>query len=310
MEAYSIHGHTRPGADDEDLLAYEDFFLTIVQSDLRALRFLIGTDTVAVADVETRGSQVALLFVSGNATELPLVYDASTATTQEVDPGKNRLIVSSAWAIIDPSTRIMVLERKRPGVPVYQVERFLSQFGRDVIGLPALAISLNPVPSASFIREIDQFNRIREAAITLRRPNHSWTASAEAMLGELAESNAAEVQLQLNADRGQSLSKSRGVVSEIVDLARRPINALKNAVIKGTTPTFEGERSVSLRRHTVKGATRIDSSAGPRVQLESLAPLAESLTTQILSTDSAPPALDDPVGSAPAESREIEPPRS
>lgn len=277
MEAYSIHGHVGSGTPEEDLLDYVDFFDRLLVASPHSLRFSVGEDTVAIADRADRGARVALRFVTGNAEELPLVYDLDTARAEEVDPGSNRFVVSGAWAIISPERRIMILERKRPGVPVFQLERFMTSFAHEQLGLSGSTISLNPVPSASFIEEVERFTRIREASLTLRRPNQSWTASAESMLGELAESNAAEVTLQLNADRAQSLSKSRGVVRELIALARLPISALKNARVTGETPEFDGERTVSLIKHTVKGTARIDPSAAPGAQLEPLDELAATL---------------------------------
>jgi hypothetical protein len=270
LDAYSIHGHLSPGSEDESLLDYVEFFSELAATDVHQARFPVGGDTVAMTETTSRGDRVAFRLVSGNAEELPLVYDLRTGTAEEVDPGRDRFVVSGAWVIVDPIQRILVLERKRPGVPVFQIERFLGQFGKRLLNLSYLTVTLNPVPSSSFAQEISTFTRIREASITLRRPNHSWTQSASSMLGELSNSNAAEIQLQLNADRGQSLSKSEGVVAEVLDLARNPIGPLKNAVVKGTRPDFEGERSVSLRKHTVKGTARVDPKSGPFAQLESL----------------------------------------
>lgn len=271
LDAYSIHGHVNAGGNEEEyLLDYEPFFRSLINSDFRKTRFSVGVDTVALTDVSKRNNGFAFRVVSGNAVNLPLVYDLTTGTAQEVDPGHDRFVVSGVWVIVDPRNRMLVVERKRPGVPIFQLERFLSLFGRQILGLLGLTISLNPVPSASFAREIYSFTRIREASITLRRPNHSWTAAAENMLGALAESNAAEIQIQLNADRGKSLEKTKGVVKEIVDVAKHPIGPLKNATLKGTTPNFEGERVVSLRNHTVKGTARLDSTQPPFVQLEAL----------------------------------------
>ncbi|GHD06215.1 hypothetical protein [Zhihengliuella salsuginis] len=241
----------------------------------------MGEDTVAITETSSRGGMLAFRFVSGNSTELPVMYDPNTATTASVNPGGNRFVVNGAWVIVYPAERIVLLERKRPGVPVYQIEKFLSNFGRGRLGMAGLTMSLNPIPSRSFEEEVSRFTRIREASITLKRPNHSWTKSAEAMLGELGESNAGAVQLQLNADRGQSLSKTRGVVNEVIELARRPINALKNAVIKGRTPEYEGERSVSLQKHVVKGTARIDPHSDAIDQLAPLLEVASQMVEEI-----------------------------
>lgn len=292
LEAHVIHGHSSAGSVDAGLLDYVEFFETLASVNPQTLRFPVGPDTVAIAEIVERSGLLCFQFVSGNATELPLIYDSSTASVTEVDPGDGRLVVRSAWVLVDPESRILVLERRRPGVPTFQIERFLSQVGRELLGVQGLVISINPVPSASFTEEIEAFTRVREVSITLRRPNHSWTATASGMLGELAESNAAQVQLQLNADRGQSLSKTRGVVDELKQLVRHPISALKNAVVKGNTPSFDGEKTVSLQKHIVKGTARLDSSDGPIAQLDELSVVASTLVYEVRGSEAADEAED------------------
>lgn len=277
LEAYSVHGHVEPGTERESLLAYSDFFHALAQTDVQLLRYQVAEDTVAVVDKATHPSGLAFRFVTGNADDLALIYDAATGRVEPVQTGEGRFIVRGAWVVVEPDARVMVVERKRPGVPVFQLERFLSQFGRERLGLDALKVVLNPMPSPSFAHEVQGLTRIREASITLRRPNQTWTRSAEGLLGQLGASNAGEVQVQLNAERGESLAKDSGIVKEILDLARKPINALKNATVRGTSPIYEGERTVSLQRHTVKGAARVDPSARPEEQLGQMSSVVEDL---------------------------------
>ncbi len=282
LSAYSIHGHIQAGTEEESVLDYDDFFNKLYAEDQKDLRYRVGSETVAVADKSSRSGRLAFRFVAGNARALPLVYDVATATAEEVNPGDGRFVVSGAWAIIDFEQRIAVVDRKRPGVAIYQIERFLSQYGRERLGLPGLTISLNPIPTESFREEIEDLYRIREAEITLRRPNHSWTQTAEGVLQEIGESNAAEVTIQLNADRGKSLAKDKGIVADVLSLAANPINALKNVVIKGRSHNFDGEKIVSLKRHVVRGTVQVDEDKGPLVQLETLDDLAGELIAQAI----------------------------
>lgn len=282
LSAYSIHGHVQPGTEDETVLSYDGFFNRLHAEDPHDLRYKVGSETVAITDTSSRSGRLAFRFVAGNARALPLVYDVETATAEEVDPGSGRFVVSGAWVIIDADERIAIIDRKRPGVAIYQIERFLSKYGRERLGLSGLSISLNPIPTESFRNEIEDLYRIREAEITLRRPNHSWTQTAEGMLQEIGESNAAEVTIQLNADRGKSLAKDKGIVADILSLARKPINALKNVVIKGRSSSFDGEKTVSLKKHVVRGTVQIDKDAGPHEQLEALDQLASDLIDEAL----------------------------
>lgn len=116
----------------------------------------------------------------------------------------------------------------------------------------------------------------------MRRPNYSWTETAGELIGEpAAESNASEVRIQLAADRGQSLAKDRGVIKDLLRLASRPISGLKNAVVKGQTPGFEGERTVSLERSKVKASTRIPRNATNEETLEALGSIVDGAAAEI-----------------------------
>lgn len=282
LNAYSIHGHVNPGADAEDVIDYRDFFRSLLRVELTRARLdVTGGDRVALTARMTRENRIALQFVSGNTNEAMLVYDEATGQSSEVDPGNGRMLVSGAWAIIDPEERFLVLERRRPGVPVALLERFLSKFGREELGMEGLTISLNPIANDSFAKEIERFTRIREASITLRRPNHSWTENAEMMLGDIPESNGADVEIQVRADRGQSLEKGKGIVREVINLARRPIGPLANATVVGTRDDYEGERTLSLRRNVVKGSARIPSDASENDRLDAIDKSAEGMIARI-----------------------------
>lgn len=262
VEAYSIHGHVGAGTEHETLLDYRDFFTQVHAADLRSLRVKLGDDVVAITDKAEDSTHTSLRFVIGSTDELPLVYDLGSATATPIDPGADRLVVRGAWVFVIPGRRLLFIEKKRPGVPVFQIERFLTNFGRTALGLDGLTVSLNPVPSKDFSRDVEEMTRIREATIVMRRPNHSWTKMAGELIGApAAESNAASVRLQVSADRGQSLEKSQGVVHDLLALAARPINGLKDAIVKGQSPRHEGERTISLERSKVKASKRIRRDA-------------------------------------------------
>jgi hypothetical protein len=279
LEAYSIHGFADPGSDDDSLVDYPELFERLLTTDLRTARFSVGSDAVALTDRVQRGARTAFMFVAGNEDELSLVYDMDTGTTTEVDPGSNRLFVSGVWVIVDPHARVLILERKRPGVPISYIEKFLTSFGRIELNYQRLSVALHPIPSASFVREVDKFTRVRRASIKLRRPNRSWTQDARGLLGQIADSNAAAVEIEVTADRGQSLKKNEGIVEEVKQLALKPIGPLQNATVTGTMPGYENERSVSINKHAVKGTARIDPTESSRSQLEAIDIQAEKIVT-------------------------------
>lgn len=261
-----MHGHTASGTADEDLLDYSALFNAINESGPGARRATVGTDLVAITKIRDANAISTYRFVSGNVEEPALTYDFATGADQPVDPGRGRLVVSSAWVVVDAEARIVVVENRRPGVPIYQIERFLSQFGREQLGLRGLVVSLHPVAAKSFAAEIERLDRIRQASITLHKPNHSWTRSAEGLLGQLASSNATDIKIELSAARGDGLAKDDGIVSEVIGFARRTFSALKNAAVTGIRDGRE--RTVSLRKHTVRSTIEIPVSATDDEELE------------------------------------------
>lgn len=280
LEAYSIHGHTRSGSVEEENLNYTNFFEQLSQSNPGDRRQQSTSDVIAVPEIIRDGNKLGFHFIIGSPDELSLIYDIGTGTAERVDPGKGRFVANSAWAIVQPDIRLLLLERRRPGVAIRRIENFLIEYSRQLPDLSGLSISLNPIPSPSFADEVAKFTRIREAEIILRRPNGGFTDTANNMLSQMADSNGAELGLHVRADRGQSLSKTDGIVSEVLALAQKPINALKNAVIKGRRPDYNGERVVSLQKHAVKGSTRVDPQADSQATFEALMPLAQLLANQ------------------------------
>lgn len=131
VEAYSLHGHASAGTPDESLLDYEAFFSQLRSAGLHSLRVQLGDDVVAITEQHETDGRIALRFVIGNTEELPLVYDIGSATATPIDPGADRVVVRGAWVFALPQSRLIFVEKKRPGVPIFQIERFLAHFGRS-----------------------------------------------------------------------------------------------------------------------------------------------------------------------------------
>ncbi|WP_223624016.1 DUF4747 family protein [Microbacterium sp. EST19A] len=284
LDAYSVHGHLRAGATDEQLLDYVTFFAQLA-SDGVGESVRVGADTVALVEVVGLGARTAFRFASGNASEVAEAYDPATGTTTAVLLDRERFIVNWVWVIVDPTARIVALERKRPGVPVFQLERFMNEFGRNN-AYRRLTVSLHPVPSPSFTEEILSFTRIREASVTIQRPNHSFDAAAREAVAQIArDSNAGTATIQINAERKESLEKNSGIVADIIAFASNALSPIVNAVVKGVRPGFGKERTVSLHKHQLKATAEVSTTATPAEQLETLDATAATLISS--ASDSA-----------------------
>ena len=146
---------------------------------------------------------------------------------------------------------------------------------------------LNPVVAESFIEELERYTRIRQAAVTLSRPNLNWTQSAAQLTGYADESNADAVELEMSAKRGESLAREDGIVADIKKLVRRPIGPVRNLRVTGTRRDEEKETSVSLKRHQEKRTFLLPTQPSPASEREAF----QEAATQLLDDlgDSAAP---------------------
>jgi len=282
LEAYSLHGFTSAGAADEMVLDYTAFFNEIECTDPHLLQYKINDDVVAITEQHVDEGCFSFRFVAGNPQDLPLIYDIGAASTTEINPGDNRVVVRGAWVIVVPNSRIVIVEKRRPGITIFQIEKFLTRFGREQLGLVGLSIAINPIPSSNFTKEVKQLTRIREATVVMRRPNYSWGDMAKELIGApAAESNAAEIRIQINADRNQSLANDRGMIHDLLKLVQSPITGLKNAIVRGQSPTQAGEYTVSLEKTKLRETIRIPKSATEKEVREGLGQLANNLIDSI-----------------------------
>lgn len=276
LNIYALHGHIKPGSSDEENLDYEEFFKQVYEQ-AQGVPIIIGTQTVAIASVQKRADRYAFRFISGSGEAITEVFNPATNKAELIELPQERFVVNGAWVIVSPTKRLLVAERKRPGVPVFEVERFLNRFAKQS-GNGDVSIALNPVPSPSFVAEVESFSRIREASVLIRRPNSSFSKTAQEAMGRIAaDSNAGQVTVQANAERGQSLRKDDGLVADILSFAKSTLSPIEDARIKGERPGFDGERSISLLKHVLKGTVRLTRGLSPEKQLGAIYEEAEDL---------------------------------
>ncbi len=283
--AYYVHGHEAPGQEEERTLDYSRFFSRLAQPIEGVEPFKLRGRTVTIAGTRSIGSATAFLFVSGDETASQLSLNVATSETTSVAPREGELFVESRWMVVDPERRICILENKRPTVSMDEITRYLEDFGRTQLGLRDLEISLNRVPDATFTETIERFTRIREASVTLSRPNPSWLEDSSDLVGEVGESGASQIEIAAKASRGASLSKHEGIVRVIASSARSRISNMANAVVFGNIPEMPGERRVSLENNTVRSMVSVDPGDSPVGQLESMSSVFDEMFAQ---TDEAP----------------------
>ena len=276
LYAFSLHGRADTGVID-----YQAFVTALAAVPPIDRQTGVGDETVAVTLLEPSGpGRWTARFVTGLQGLPPLFYDPATGTESTADLG-NRFVASASWAFIDTSSRIVLIDRSRPGVAVNVMARALSHLGRELGIEEGLVVSLNPVPSPGFLEELERYDRIRQASVVLTRPNYDWTDSSTQLSGYADLSNAGTVDVLLSAGRGQSLSMDEGIVPDIKRLATRAVGPLKNLRITGKRRGETKETSVSLAKHQEKRFTPLPADADALAVRDTLARVADELFTEV-----------------------------
>lgn len=262
VRLYSLHGRVK-----DDPINYTTLFENLASrrpSD-RVVALPNGL-SIAMESIERQGQRFHLRLLAGDPTEIPILFDEASGESRPGDIDRGQWLASATRAVIDTDTevRVVALELRRNGIAASTFEKVLEHLGSNA--LENLKIDLNPLPSKSFLEEIERFERIREATLVLARPNFDWNDHHDHLHGLAEESGAARAESTVTAARNESLNKSKGLVEYIKRLARNTVSDVKNAVIRGTRSGESRETSVSLERNVLSGRVEFDSSLSGREQ--------------------------------------------
>ena len=166
--------------------------------------FRLAQDLVlAIEKSVTTTSGFHFRFVSGNPNEVPLLYVEETGETitEEVSVGRWRAVATRV--AVHPSNRLLAIEMRRASVGATNLQRYFSRLAKDNDYYSRLSLDINSLPSPSFAVELEEFERIREASIVVRRPNTDWD-DADDVLSQLADDSFGhQASVTVNASRGQ-----------------------------------------------------------------------------------------------------------
>jgi hypothetical protein len=261
LYAYDLHGHDANGP-----LSYTDYFTQLSRLPVRERVYLLprSRQVVAIPDVRRDGDVFELRFVEGTEGELPLFYDPETGAERLAEAKVGELAVQAAWLVVDVEARLVIQERRRPGVPLNDAVAALMGIGRDRGFAPNPTLSVLPLVSESFTAEVESLQRIKSASMTLAQPNVSWRDAADSLIAQAAaDSNAAAINLGATARPKESLAKEAGIVAEINDMVGERFSPLRSAKIVGRRSGESKDRTVSTRSHARREDVEISEEASP-----------------------------------------------
>jgi hypothetical protein len=258
--AYELHGH-----DANGVLDYRTYFTRLAELNPPERSFTLRDDSdqvVAIPEIRVREGRFHLRFVSGREGDPAIFHDLRTGAEREASPRENEMPIHSSWLIVDTESRVVVQERRRPGVPLGDVVAALVAIGRDHGFAINPTLSLHPVVDKSFSAGIDDLVRIRSAALVVSRPNQTWTNAVNSIITQLGqESHGGSAEVAVTARPNESLDHDTGIVGELKEMVDTQYGPLRSARVVGFREGDERPTTVSTRNHARRREVKIPDGA-------------------------------------------------
>lgn len=258
LEVWALHAH-RLRADVD----YHQFFRDLKRVPATE-RIYQTTDKVIVLPqiVVYKNGFVKLQAYEGPRDTQPLVYDTVSGTERLAATRASEVVATKTHAYIDTRTREAIIEYNHRGAKAVDIATVLGAVGRKLPAWRGVYVELVPQVDREFVEELDRFERIRTASVRLSRPNVDWTDFSNRFTDFAAESDAQSGQVEMNARRGRSLAKDRGIVAALRRFARAEQSSVQSATVRGTREGESAETSLSLndyKAHQKVSARKTDS---------------------------------------------------
>lgn len=274
--AYSLHART-----GSKLVDYPEFFRGLADAAGTDRQTSVGTNLVAISSMIPVGPAWLLRVVMGDESAAPVFFNLKTGEEAE---GRlaGQILANAVWILVNPETRHVAIEQKRPGVPVATFAGALSHLSGELkLTSTRATFDLNPIASEGFLADVERYERIRQATVSIAEPNYSWADNATALTAYADESEGAAVDLTITAPRGESLAKTRGIVADIKQLATKKIGPLKNVKIRGRREDENKETTTSLEKHQERTSYEVAPADTLTDQREAFTEAAGALLTEI-----------------------------
>jgi hypothetical protein len=168
-----------------------------------------------------------------------------------VIPPEQRSFASRTCALFDVSTKICAIEYVRSGPKMIDFAEVLSREAYRLTKKQGTHFAISPLIEENFIREIDQFERIRQVRVVFERPNPGW-GDIGILSDEVEGSGDARREVVISAPRSGSINKNKGLLKFVKGLIRAGKAPMSNVVVAGRRPGEAGETQVFSDRSEVK----------------------------------------------------------
>lgn len=293
LELFALHarvGTTR--ANYQELFS----FLAGLSPEIR--KYESGETVFAFPKFEVTGDIVSIIASTGERGDRPLIHSLASGLDEIMPLADDKFLANRVHTRINLDIREAVIEYNHKGAKADQIAHAIEKVAseHDPTRYGNLAVELIPIAHRDFIEAIDSFERIRLASVTIVQPNPDWLDHRDHLTSLANESEGREAKVEITADRGESLSKLKGIVALIMDLTRERLSFVRNAIVKGTRPGEEKEGTASLNDHTLHQRIEVVLEDGhvstadiePKIQAFEAARAKELESPQITTDEAAP----------------------
>lgn len=255
---WAIHAHRDGGEVD-----YRQLFRDLARLD-PTKRIHTTSDKVVALPLITvyKTGLVKLQAYEGPRDTQPLVYDTEDGSEYLATTRSTEVVTTKTHAYVDIKTREAVIEYNHRGAKAHDIAVVLGTVARRMSEWRGLYVELAPQIDHEFVDELDRFERIRTASVRLTRPNIDWTDFSNDFTALAADSDAQSGQVEMNAQRSKSLSKTGGIVAALRRVAGADKSSVHSATVRGTREGETAETSLSLNDYKAhqKVSVRRDQS--------------------------------------------------
>ena len=238
-----MHSHVEGAVVD-----YVNLFDAIAPT-LAGFHYEEGTRHVAFGQVNKIGNRIFLVAYTGYDARALLLFDVNRQQElfESIQPG--RFHARKTHALIDPRQRSLLIENRKGHLRPDDLATAIELIARKLPGYETVELEFNPVAESEFVRQIEQFQRIQQATISLARPNPDWTDRHHQLTEVADESEAKAIDVTVRAKREKSIAKDSGLIKFIKEFAALPQSIFKRISITGSRDDDAGLITLNLSKH-------------------------------------------------------------
>jgi len=238
-----MHSHVEGAVVD-----YVNLFDAIAPT-LAGFHYEEGTRHVAFGQVNKIGNRIFLVAYTGYDARALLLFDVNRQQElfESIQPG--RFHARKTHPLIDPRQRSLLIENRKGHLRPDDLATAIELIARKLPGYETVELEFNPVAESEFVRQIEQFQRIQQATISLARPNPDWTDRHHQLTEVADESEAKAIDVTVRAKREKSIAKDSGLIKFIKEFAALPQSIFKRISITGSRDDDAGLITLNLSKH-------------------------------------------------------------